>query len=43
MLEYHSISVLVQAAQDSGSTISALVLADRAAQFVGVTTREAGA
>src|SRR5699024_4935029 len=32
MLEYHSISALVQAAQDSGSTISALVLADQAAQ-----------
>ena len=32
MLEYHSISALVQAAQDSGSTISALVLAVQAAQ-----------
>ena len=32
MLEYHSIASLVQAAQDSGSTISALVLADQAAQ-----------
>lgn len=32
MLEYHSISALVQAAQDSDSTISALVLADQAAQ-----------
>lgn len=32
MLEYHSISALVQAAQDSGSTISALVLADQAKQ-----------
>lgn len=32
MLEYHSIASLVQAAQDSGSTISALVLADQAKQ-----------
>ena len=32
MLDYHSIAALVQAAQDSGSTISALVLADQAAQ-----------